>query len=282
MELRTQNLTRYILPLREGGSLPGLAEADDGFRYAVKFKGAGHGSKGVVAELIGGLVAKALKFKVPEYVLLNLDPLFGITEPDVEIQELLKKSEGLNLGLHFLDGAFTFEPTVNNTDPLFASKLVWLDAFLTNIDRTRLNPNMMIWNGEVWLIDHGASLYFHHSDKNPEEAARDPFPYIKNHIMLPYASKIQEADKMMRQAITPRTLNKIVDMIPDEWLAATPALGIVGDEFIEAAPAPPEGEVDIAARRDVYRKFLLNRLADTSPFVTRAIEERNKAGYGNS
>lgn len=282
MELRTQNLTRYILPLREGGSLPGLAEADDGFRYAVKFKGAGHGSKGVVAELIGGLVAKALKFKVPEYVLLNLDPLFGITEPDVEIQELLKKSEGLNLGLHFLDGAFTFEPTVNNTDPLFASKLVWLDAFLTNIDRTRLNPNMMIWNGEVWLIDHGASLYFHHSDKNPEEAARDPFPYIKNHIMLPYASKIQEADKMMRQSITPRTLNKIVDMIPDEWLAATPALGIVGDEFIEAAPAPPEGDGDIAARRDVYRKFLLNRLADTSPFVTRAIEERNKAGYGNS
>ena len=280
MELRTQELTRYILPLREGGSLPGLAEADDGFRYAVKFKGAGHGAKGVVSELIGGLVAKALKFNVPEYVLLHLGPLFGITEPDVEVQELLRKSEGLNLGLHFLDRAYTFEPTVNNTDPLFASKLVWLDAFLTNIDRTRLNPNMMMWNGEVWLIDHGASLYFHHSGKDPEEAAKDCFPYIKNHIMLPYASKIEEADKLMRQAITPRTLNKIIDLVPEEWLNDQPAIGVIGDDFV--AGEKSASGAGARERRDIYRKFLLNRLADTKPFVKQAIEERKKLGYGDS
>lgn len=281
MDIRTQELTRYILPLREGGSLPGLAEADDGFRYAVKFKGAGHGAKGVISELVGGLVAKALKFNVPEYVLLRLSPLFGITEPDVEIQELLRKSEGLNLGLHFLDRAYTFEPTVNNTDPLFASRLVWLDAFLTNIDRTRLNPNMMMWNGEVWLIDHGASLYFHHSGKDPKEAARDPFPYIKNHIMLPYASRIAEADRLMRQAITPRTLNKIVDLIPDEWLIDERPPGIVGDDFIEAK-TDSGADRSVKERRDIYRTFLTERLADTTPFVTQAMEERKKLGYGNS
>lgn len=281
MEIRTQELTRYILPLREGGSMPGLAEADDGFRYAVKFKGAGHGTKGVISELIGGMIAKTLKFNVPEYVLLHLGPLFGITEPDVEVQELLRKSEGLNLGLHFLDRAYTYEPTVNNTDPLFASKLVWLDAFLTNVDRTRLNPNMMMWNGEVWLIDHGASLYFHHSAKDPEEAARDPFPYIKNHIMLPYASRIEEADRLMRQAITPRTLNKIVDLLPDEWLREESQLGIVGDDFVENMTLT-EGENSTAERRNMYRKFLNNRLANTAPFVERALEERRKLGYGKS
>lgn len=285
MEIREQELTRYILPLREGGSLPGLAEADDGFRYAVKFKGAGHGTKGVISELIGGLIAKALKFNVPEYVLLHLNNLFGITEPDIEVQELLRKSEGLNLGLHFLDGAYTFEPTVNNTDAMFASKLVWLDAFLTNIDRTRLNPNMMIWNGDVWLIDHGASLYFHHSDRDPEEAAKDPFPYIKNHIMLPYASKLEEADRLMRQAITPRTLNKIVDLIPDEWLSpmpdeadvSTPPLSVNEEKGLKEKRTK-----EIEKKREVYRRFLINRLADTKPFVRQAIEERKKLGYGDS
>lgn len=252
MEIRTQNLTRYILPLREGGSLPALAEADDGFRYAVKFKGGGHGSKSLISELVGGLVAKSLRFKVPELVLLQLSSLFGITEPDREVQELLRKSEGINLGLHFLDRAATFDPVVNDVDPLFASKLVWLDAFLTNVDRTRLNPNMMIWHGEVWLIDHGASLYFHHSGKDPEIAARDPFPYIKDHIMLPYASRIEEADKLMRQAITPRTLGKIVDLIPQQWL--------------------DDANVD----KESYRKFLTLRLADTSPFVAEAVAARNK------
>lgn len=256
MEVRTQKLTRYIAPLREGGSLPGLAEADDGFRYAVKFKGAGHGSKSLIAELVGSLVAKAFKFRVPEVVFLTLDPVFGITEPDYEIQALLRKSEGLNLGLSFLDRALTFDPSVNHIDPLTASKIVWFDAFLTNVDRTRLNPNMMMWNRELWLIDHGASLYFHHSGKDPQMAAADPFPFIRTHVLLPYADRMREADKLMRQAITPRTLNKIVDLIPDEWLI---------EEGDTSSPSD---------KRKIYKQFLTSRLANTSPFVEKAIEER--------
>lgn len=258
MELRNQKLTRYITPLREGGSLPAVAEADDGFRYAVKFKGGGHGSKSLISELIGGLVAKAFKFKVPELVFLDLDPLFGITEPDEEIQELLRKSEGLNLGLHFLDRSMTFDPAVNDMDPLTASKLVWLDSFLTNVDRTRLNPNMMIWNNELWLIDHGASLYFHHSGKDPETAARDPFPYIKSHVMLPQADRLDEANKLMRQAITPRTLSKIVDLLPDEWLK---------EEGNDKTPDQI---------REGYKTFLTTRLKESAIFTSHAIEERNK------
>lgn len=256
MELRRENLSRYILPLREGGSLPALGEADDGFRYVVKMRGAGHGKKALIAELIGGLVTKAFKMKVPELVLLEIDNAFGITEPDEEVQELLRKSEGLNLGLHFLDGAATFDPSVNRVDSLTASKIVWLDAFLTNVDRTRLNPNMMIWNNELWLIDHGASLYFHHSWKNPELSALDPFPFIKNHVLLPFADRLPEADKLMRQAITPRTLKKITDLIPEEWL-------IEEDEEI----SPEE-------RREAYRKFLTDRLANSKVFVDEAIRQR--------
>lgn len=254
--IRTQNLTRYITPLREGGSLPALAEADDSFRYAVKLKGAGHGAKSLISELIGGMVAKAFKFKVPEHVFLNLSPLFGITEPDREIQDLLRKSEGLNIGLHFLDGAMTFDPSVNTLDSLTASKIVWLDSFLTNVDRSRLNPNMMIWHNELWLIDHGASLYFHHSGKDPEVAAKDPFPYIKNHVLLPQAEKLEEADKLMRQAITPRTLEKIVRLLPDEWLIE------------EGAEKTPD-EI-----REGYNIFLTRRLAGSHVFVEKAIEER--------
>ncbi len=260
MELRQQKLTRYIVPLREGGSLPALGEADDGFRYAVKLAGAGHGKKSLIAELVGGLVAKAFKFKVPEVVLLDLDHLFGITEPDPEIQDLLRKSEGLNLGLHFLDGSTTFDPAVNEIDPLTASKIVWLDAFLTNVDRTRLNPNMMNWHGELWLIDHGASLYFHHSWRDVEEAIRDPFPYIKTHALLPYATRLEEADKLMRQAITPRTLSQIVDKIPEEWLTE------------------PESDITPAERREVYRRFLTGRLADSAIFTREAIRQRAMLG----
>lgn len=255
MELRREELIRYIEPLREGGSLPALGEASDGFRYAVKLKGAGHGVKSLVAELIGGLVAKAFKFKVPELVLLDLSHLFGITEPDREIQDLLRKSEGLNVGLHFLDESFTFDPSVNPIDGLTASKIVWMDSFLTNVDRSRQNPNMMLWNRELWLIDHGSSLYFHHSDKDADEAAKDPFPYIRNHVLLPYADQLETADKLMRQAITPRTLNKIVDMIPAEWL----------EEYSDKEPAQV---------KEGYKTFLTQRLANSYIFTERAIRER--------
>ena len=258
MDLREEILTRYIEPLREGGSLPALAEASDGFRYAVKLKGAGHGIKSLIAELIGGMVAKSFKFKVPELVILELNHLFGITEPDREIQQLLRKSEGKNIGLHFLDGAFTFDPAVNSIDTLTASKLVWMDSFLENVDRSRQNPNIMMWKGEMWLIDHGSSLYYHHSDKNPLEAAIDPFPYIRNHFMLPLASQLNEADKLMKQAITPRTLEKIVDLLPEDWLTE-----------LETDKKPNE-------IRNEYKSFLTQRLKNSKIFTEKAIEERNK------
>lgn len=260
MEVRKQKLTRYILPLREGGSLPGLGEADDGFRYAVKMLGSGHGRKSLIAEFLGGMLAKAFKFSVPEIVLLELDSLFGITEPDYEVQQLLRKSEGLNVGLHFLDRALTYEPSINRIDELTASKIVWFDAFIENIDRSRMNPNMMMWNNGLWLIDHGSSFYFQHTDKSIEQAALDPFPYINKHVLLPQATRLEEADRLMRQAITPRTIAKIVEQLPDEWLL-------------------DEGETDTnlaASRREDYLTFLLERLKNSSIFVQRAVEERDK------
>lgn len=182
IELRTVNLTRYITPLREGGSLPALAEADDEFKYVVKFRGAGHGTKALISELIGGEVARVLGFRVPELVFLNLDEAFGRTEGDEEIQDLLQGSRGLNLGLHFLSGALTFDPVATKVDPDLASRIVWLDAYLTNIDRTFRNTNMLMWHKELWLIDQGASLYFHHSWENWKKHAVSPFAYIKNHV----------------------------------------------------------------------------------------------------
>lgn len=256
MEVRTQELTRYILPMREGGSLPVLGEADDGFKYVVKLSGAGHGKKALIAEFLGSLIAKAFKFNVPETVLLNLPGVFGITEPDQEVQELMRNSEGLNVGLHYLQGAATFDPAVNAVDSLTASKIVWLDAFLTNVDRTRLNPNMMIWNNDLWLIDNGASFYFHHAWRDPKKAALDPFPYIKTHVFLPYADRLDEADRLMRQAITPRTLSKIVSLIPREWL-----------EEENSDITPDE-------RRKVYETFLLDRLRNTSVFVNEAVKQQ--------
>ena len=246
--------------MREGGSLPALGEADDGFKYVVKLRGAGHGKKALIAEFLGGMIAKAFKFRVPETVLLNLSSLFGITEPDEEVQELLRNSEGINVGLHFLSGAATFDPAVNEIDPLTASKIVWLDAFLTNVDRTRLNPNMMIWNNELWLIDHGASFYFHHAWRDPAKSALDPFPYIKNHVFLPYATRLEEADKLMRQAITPRTLSKIVDMIPEDW------------------PKEEDSEITASERREVYRQFLNERLKNSSIFVNEALKQQKMLG----
>lgn len=242
--------------MREGGSLPVLGEADDGFKYVVKLRGAGHGRKALIAEFLGSMIARAFKFNVPEVVLLDLPGVFGITEPDQEVQELMRNSEGLNVGLHYLSGAATFDPAVNKVDPLTASKIVWLDAFLTNVDRTRLNPNMMIWHGDLWLIDNGASFYFHHAWRDPHQAALDPFPYIKTHVFLPYADRLEQADALMRQAITPRTLTKIVNLIPREWLEE-------------------EGS-DISAeeRRRAYADFLTERLKNTSVFVAEAIKQQ--------
>ena len=258
MEIRREELTRYIVPLREGGSLPALAEASDGFRYVVKFRGAGHGPKALIAEFIGGEVARALGFRVPELVFLDMDEDFGRTEGDEEIQDLLRASTGLNLGLHFLDGAMTMDPYVNNIDDMTASYIVWLDAFLTNVDRTVRNTNMLMWHNELWLIDHGASLMFHHAWGDVEKALMSPFPYIRDHALLRRASRLVEADKLMRQKITPRTLSRIVDAIPEEWLQI-----------------PDEPDVTPAERREVYKRFLTGRLANSSVFVNAAVEARN-------
>ena len=254
MEIRREQLTRYITPLREGGSLPALAEASDELKYVVKFRGAGHRSKALIAEFIGSEVARALGFRVPEVVFLDINENFGRSEGDEEIQDLLKNSQGLNLGLHFLSGALTMDPYVNDVDPQTAARLVWLDAFLTNVDRTVRNTNMLIWNRELWLIDHGASLIFHHAWSDPEKAALSPFPYIKDHALLHRAGSLTQADKEMRQKITPRTLCKIVDAVPDEWLLW---------EDTDLTPT---------MIRDAYKRFLTMRLANSEIFVNAAIE----------
>lgn len=249
-ELRRAEVDRYIVPLREGGSLPALAEADDGFKYVVKFRGAGHGTKALIAELIGGELARAAGLRVPELVFLDLAEEFGRTEGDEEIQDLLKASQGLNLGLHFLSGAMTWDASVNHTTPLEASMIVWLDAFLTNVDRTVRNTNMLLWQRELWLIDHGASLYFHHSWDGWEKAALSPFLYIKDHALLRDASMLREADSIMRQRITPEIIDAVVATIPDEWLQN-----------------PDE-------QRDVYRRFLTTRLDNSNIFTDHAITAR--------
>lgn len=257
MDLRRQKVTRYVTPLREGGSLPALAEADDDFKYVVKFRGAGHGVKALIAELIGGEVARALGLRVPELVFLDLDEDFGRTEPDEEIQDLLQGSRGLNLGLHFLSGALTLDPYANTVSRSEASDIVWLDAYLTNVDRTIKNTNMLLWHGETWLIDHGASLYFHHSWSPWQKAALTPFAYIKDHSLLHLASKLDEADAKAHALLTPDKINAIVSTIPDEWLTGNDR-AITPDEI-----------------RSTYANFLIERLNNSSIFVNHARNARN-------
>lgn len=258
LELRRERLTRYVTPLREGGSLPALAEAEDGFKYVVKFRGSGHGEKSVIAELIGGEVMRAAGMKVPELVFLDIDEDFGRTEGDEEIQDLLKASQGLNIGLHFLSGALTFDPLVNPVDEKTASRIVWLDAFLTNVDRTSKNTNMLIWNRELWLIDHGSTLYFHHGWSDPAKAALSPFPFIKDHVLLRKASMLEDAEKELKAILTPEKLKGIVALIPDDWLPAD------------------EREMTPDEIRNAYADFLISRIENSSIFTRHAIEAREK------
>src|SRR6201996_1905764 len=218
IEIRLVNVTRYVTPLREGGSLPAIAEADDGFLYVLKFRGAGQGPKALIAELIGGEIARCLGLKVPEIVFANLDEAFGRTEPDEEIQDLLKASTGLNLALHYLQGAITYDPTVLTLQAKLASEIVWLDCLLTNVDRTARNTNMLVWHKELWLIDHGASLYFHHSWHNWLEQARRPFVQVKDHVLLPQATELEVVDASFTAILTEERIRTIVAMVPDEWL----------------------------------------------------------------
>jgi hypothetical protein len=258
LELRTVNVTRYISPLREGGSLPALAEADDDFKYVLKFRGAGHGVKALIAEFIGGEIARVLGLKMPELVFANLDEAFGRTEGDEEIQDLLQGSQGLNLALHFLSGAITFDPVVTKLSPELASQIVWLDAFITNVDRTFRNTNMLIWHKELWLIDHGASLYFHHSWTTWEKHAQSPFALIKDHVLLPEASLLQETDVAFKKRLTEDILQEIVNYIPEDWL-----------QWEDTEQTPEE-------IRNVYFQFLWTRLNHSEIFINEAQNAREK------
>jgi hypothetical protein len=256
--IRTVAVTRYITPLREGGSLPAIAEADDGFMYVLKFRGAGQGTKALIADLLGAEIARALGLKVPELVFATLDEAFGRTEPDEEIQDLLKASTGLNLGLHYLQGAITYDPNVIRLDPLLASKIVWLDCLTMNVDRSFRNANMLIWKDELWLIDHGASFYFHNDWTDWENRALQPFALVNDHVLLPQASRLDEANEVCRAMLTPEKLQDIVALIPGEWLS---------DEALFA---------DKQAQRQAYARFLTERITHASIFVNAAKDARQK------
>jgi hypothetical protein len=256
LALRSVNVIRYVTPLREGGSMPAIAEADDGFLYVLKFRGAGQGAKALIAEIFGAEIARVLGLRVPEIVFASLDEAFGRIEPDEEIQDLLRASEGLNLALHYLSGAITFDPLVTKVDSKMASQIVWLDCLLTNMDRTARNTNMLMWHKELWLIDHGASLYFHHSWQNWEAQAVRPFALIKDHVLLPLATELEQVDKEFRALLTPAHIASIAALIPDEWLM---------DEYSFGSPAE---------HRQAYVYFLETRLAHSEIFVKAAEDAR--------
>lgn len=257
--LRTVNVTRYVTPLREGGSLPAIVEADDDGLYVLKFRGAGQGPKALIAELVAGEIGRALGLRVPEIVFMQLDAALGLNEMDPEIQALIKASAGLNLGLDFLPGSLAFDPAAAPAvDPDLASAIVWFDAFVTNVDRTPRNTNMLVWHKNLWLIDHGAALYFQHTWNDYLNRSRTPFAPIKDHVLLPYASAIPAADTRLRPLLTPEKLTAILADIPDEWLA-------------------PEADLDSPPKlREAFLTFLLTRLEASAIFVKEAVDGRAK------
>ena len=242
--IRNVNVTRYVTPLREGGSLPAIVEADDDGMYVLKFRGAGQGPKALIAEFICGELARHLGFRVPEIVFAELDVELSRTEPDPEIQDLLKASAGLNLGLDYLPGSITFDPVVDKIDAELASRIVWFDAFVTNVDRTARNSNMLMWHKELWLIDHGAALYFQHSWDNWEEQSIKPFSLIGDHVLLPWATELSGASEVMKAKLDGSGFNDIVAAIPETWLGSND--------------------------RQVYAAYLERRLAASDTFLEEA------------
>ncbi len=218
IDIRTVDVVQYIKPLREGGSLPAIVKADDGFLYVLKFRGAGQGKKALIADFIGAEMARAVGFNVPEIVFMNLDDSFSQTEPDEEIQDLLKFSVGLNLGVHFLSGAITFDPLVSKVDSILASKLVLLDSIMSNIDRTAKNPNLLIWHNDIWIIDNGASFYFHHNWDTWKNHLTKTFPLVKDHVLLSQATRLSDAANDIHIVLTEEKIKNIIDTIPEDWL----------------------------------------------------------------
>jgi hypothetical protein len=258
LPIRTVSVTRYVTPLREGGSLPAIVEADDDGLYVVKFRGAGHGVQALIAELVSGEFGRALGLPVPEIVLAVLDADLARTEPDPEIHALIFDSAGLNVALDYLPGCVNYDPAVHTIPPPLASKIVWFDALVTNVDRTPRNTNMLMWHRAPWLIDHGSTLYFHHSPGWAGDAARPraPFPAIREHVLLGGATSIREEDAALAAALTSDVLAGILSLVPDEWLSAA-----------------NEGRAAEAVRRD-YIAYFTARLTPPRSFVQEAIDAR--------
>jgi hypothetical protein len=261
--MRTVVATRYVTPLREGGSLPGLVEADDDGLYVVKFRGAGQGPRALVAEWLAGEVGRAIGLTVPDLVGIEVDGSLGDAEPDEEIHDLVQASDGLNLGMDFLPGALAFSRAAASSgppiDPVVAADIVWLDAFVTNPDRTVRNPNLLLWHGRLWLIDHGAALYVHHTWRDPDDHARRPFERIRDHVLLPFAGSIREADDRHAARIGEALLVDLVEALPDAWLPVDPAAG------------------DADGQRAAYVRYLLRRLEAPRGFVEEAERARRAA-----
>jgi len=255
--IRSVAVTRYVTPLREGGSLPALVEADDDGLYVLKFRGAGHGVQALVAELVAGELGRALGLPVPEIVFAELDADLARTEPDPEIHALIYDSGGLNLALDFLPGCVNFDPAIHSITPQLASRIVWFDALVSNVDRTPRNTNMLIWHRAPWLIDHGSTLYFHHTPGWTDDAgrARSPFAGIKEHVLLPRATAIEQEDESLAAALTPEVIADVLSAVPNAWLA--------GDQAHSADQM-----------RDAYIRYFMARLEPPRTFVEEAVGAR--------
>ncbi len=256
--MRTVNAARYVTPLREGGSLPAIIEADDDGMYVLKFRGAGQGTKALIAELIAGELARAAGLAVPEIVFVELDPEIAKTEPDPEIQDLIRASGGLNLGLDYLPGSVMFDPVADKIESGLASRILWFDAFVLNVDRTPRNANLLMWHGKLWLIDHGASLYFQYSWANVNQPNKHSFYRIRidEHILLPFANDPGAADQSMTELVTKDVIDGVVDLVPDDWMQ-------------DHSPFST-----IAENRQAYVDFLTGRLKEPRHFVEDIISAR--------
>jgi hypothetical protein len=258
--LRTVAATRYVTPFREGGSLPGLVEADDDGLYVVKFRGAAQGPRALVAELLAGELGRALELPVPEIVFVDVDPALATAEPDYWVQELLERSPGLNLGLDFLPGSLTYSPAADaRPDAALAAEVVWFDSLVTNSDRSARNPNILVWHRRLWLIDHGASLFIHHTWMDPAAHARRPLSTMSDHVLLPFAGSITGAHARLAARVTEPLLRDLVTAIPDGWLD----------------PASPIG--DAAAQREAYVRYILDRV-DAQATLSVALDEGRHGG----
>jgi hypothetical protein len=253
--VRTVVASRYVTPLREGGSLPAIVEADDDGLYVLKFRGAGQGPKALIAELVAGEIGRLAGLPIPEIVFMNLPPDLARTEPDAEIQSLISASAGLNLALDYLPGSITYDPLVFTVDAPLASAIVWFDAFVCNVDRTARNVNMLLWHRKPWLIDHGAALYFHHAWARGDDPSTNPFSMIKDHVLLKLASQLEQTDARMRQQLTMDKIAGVIDLIPDSWLPEDP-----GFEKLQ--------------QRTAYVEFFAKRLNRSRIFLDEALRAR--------